>query len=260
MIFLPWPTKLNEINEILNNSKENEPKHFKSTERNALEIQVLLTLYPDGLDKKLEVREFPDEKNNILNAYSIIRSMVQCNEAINKLISTIELLHASSPTIKNQVCLCSLFSIDYCGGTIIPTLYYSTISALTSLLSSFGCVSEPDRNSNKRYNLVRTSEGWKLFQRKEYIKNLHGSSSSSWHTQVFQLTQGLKKHSKDFPNIDLEDIKKLSSSRNITHYEILGSMFLSDVKGLYDYFKTLPLNINIINHTLAVIRFTHNLL
>ena len=174
MAYLPRPETYRDIRGLLETSRENSPESFKYMERIFLESRVQMALYKNRIDKNIVLGDIPSDQDDYLNAYSITRAMVQCGEACNKLLSILRLLHTSKAHLSD--CVCPSLDINYCGGTIIPTLYYSNLSALTFLMSSFGCLSLQDQNSNRRCNVVRTVEGWKEFDRRKFILKLLGTS------------------------------------------------------------------------------------
>lgn len=251
MAYLPRPETFADIKTTIDSAKANSPVPFKYMERNTLQTRVRYALYPNGLNQPMVTGAIPATQDDYLNAYSITRSMVQCGEAINKLASILKLLYMSRAHIADRICPST--RIAYSGGTIIPTLYYSNLSALTSLMSSFGCVPIRDRNTGHSLNLVRTGTGWKVYGRTDYITRLLGSASRGWHIQVAELVEGLKSHVADFPDIDLDRLKRMSSLRDKTHYEILGSLTMTRVGGLHTFFDVLRTTVNTINYALMTI-------
>lgn len=153
--------------------------------RNRREIQIILNQIDDRLldctEKFIELqikrptqKLISDHQNNYsmecpeaewFNIYSIYRSNQQLNEGCNKLWATTELLHVTNPRFKKKehILVGELFNRNYLQGTLIPTLYFSQISTLMSLLSSFGFIFL--MINSRQYLLIRTQDGWKIYVR-----------------------------------------------------------------------------------------------
>lgn len=274
MAVIPTPDSLFQIELLLKSCKNANSKYFKFNERDFLAEEVNKVLYPKGFDKPIHVRNLPEPFSGLLNAYSITRAMIQSNESCNKVWATVELLHALSgwnqglpdilfkekPTTTRSIHnpLCSSYDVEFCGGTILPTLYYATLSALLSLMSSFGCLSITDTNIVGYYNLIRTRNGWKLFHRRKFIYDLcHEKAESNWHGQLIQILSGLKANLEHFPPINTDLILNLAEARNQRHYEILGSLNAKYSRGVDEYFTFLPQVLEVIHVALYVISAIH---
>lgn len=187
-----------------------------------------------------------------INIHMLNRSMHQVNEACNKLWSTAELFHA----MQSKKRLCKKFDENFLPSSTIPTLHYSNISALLSLLSLFGVSSIAYRSKNKIhfYNLVRTTENLVFMERSQWLGNLFGSAKNGWHRQVLQAYEGLSKKGIALPKLDLEKCERLLEERNRFDYDILGQTSMKGVYGTNQYFKLLPTTVSSIK---AAIRNLH---
>jgi hypothetical protein len=168
--------------------------------------------------------------------------MHQVNEACNKLWSTAELFYA----MKNKKRLCKKFDENFLSSSTVPTLHYSNISALLSILSLFGLSSIAYKAKNKIefYNLARTSEYLIMIERSQYLNRVFGSAKNGWHRQVLQTYDGLLKKGIALPRLDLKGCKKLLEERNRFDYDILGQTSMKDAYGTEKYFELLPIVIS----------------
>jgi len=190
-----------------------------------------------------------------INIYMLNRSMHQVNEACNKLWSTAELFHS----MQSKKRLCKKFDANFLPSSTIPTLHYSNISALLSLLSLFGVSSIAYRSKNKIhfYNLVRTTENLVFMERTRWLGNLFGSAKNGWHRQVLQTYEGLSKKGIALPKLDLKKCERLLEERNRFDYDILGQTSMKGAYGTHHYFELLPTTISSIE---AAIRNLHQVI
>ena len=248
---LPSPDTIDKIKELLNSKKIENPNIF-NLDRYLIDRKVDPILSSLDLEKNtVLIPDINSQDATLLDIYSLCRSHNQLNEACNKLWATIELAYVVSPGIKEKYNYCLLgenFNRDFLLGKLIPTLYYSQISAIISILSSFGCISLHYyiQDKNIFYNLVRTHDGWKIYERKKYLTLFSKNPSKSWHSQIIQILEIFLNKIRDFPRIDYSETHKLSILRNKTHYGILGSVSASQVMGIQKYFEYLPLVVNTI--------------
>ncbi len=163
-----------------------------------------------------------------LVSYSIRRFHNQLNEALNKLWATLELVHLGKGALQ-----CKTFQIDFALGTIIPALHYSRVSTMVAYLSLFGIVSIPlSQGKNKElvfYNLTRTSEGWVMYKRTEYLARKLRKSYKGWHAQILAMYEAFREQGISLPDIDLENARRLQRKRNKYHYDILGDSSMQEV-------------------------------
>ena len=255
---LIYPNKITEIHSLIDSLREKHGELFKYFSRYDVENRVYTFLgllgFGTGRLSKSRMDSFPEA---LLDAYSFHRACNQANEACNKLWATIELVYAVSPSMwrKSYEPMGKYFENEFLLGSLVPALYYSQLSAIVSCLSSFGCVSIRDETSNISYNIVRTQRGWRIYERKKYIKDTFGlNPQPSWHIQVAQLLKGFEANILDFPKIDYSGTDGLRRKRNITHYDILSRVSASRVTGINQYFKYLPLCTNTINSALSTIK------
>ena len=260
---LPYPDSPEEINLLLSKREKHKPHIFSVGERYHVENEVRRHLSNLGLGKKVLKKVTLDSVDqSLIDAYSVHRANTQINEACNKLWAVVEIVNLVSPKIwKTEYSpIGERFERNYLLGTIIPTLYYSQVSALVSVMSIFGCVSIKDtisKNKSRKiimYNLVRTKEGWQLFKREHYLKDILGiDPSKGWHRQVIQLVEGLSANLQGFPKIDVQATKELRRARNRTHYEILASVSTKPVMGIDNFFHHLPLVVSTISTVITTI-------
>lgn len=107
-------------------------------------------------------------------------------------------------------------------GTLIPNLYYSAMSAMVSILSTYGCI--PVRVNKQPVFLVRSGSGWIVSERQKYMRDNFGFGAKSWHDQILKTYEGLRDKGIKLPSIDMESIFELKSLRNSMQYEILGDL------------------------------------
>lgn len=158
------------------------------------------------------------------NIYSVYCANQQINEACNKLWATVELANITSKNIwkKSYLPMGEGFSGTFLLGTVIPTLHYSQLSAMISMLSAFGCI--PIIVNKKPCFLVRTEAGWMLFNRSEYLKSTLGISAHGWHEQIIRTYEKLSEKGVELPTLNMKKISKLKENRNSMHYEVLGDL------------------------------------
>jgi hypothetical protein len=187
---------------------------------------------------------FNDEESLTLNAYSIHRASNQLNEACNKLWCALELAYTISPAIfgKKYTPIGNGFDYDFSLGTLIPSLYYSQISTLVSILSLFGVVSLYNHKTGKAYNLTRTKHGWRIYKRRQYLKRVLGvkEPKKGWHNELIQLFKGLCREITEIPCCNIAEIENLLIKRNKAHYQVLGDVSVGAVMGINIFFDYIP--------------------
>ncbi len=187
------------------------------------------------------------------NRYVFLRACNQINESINKLWATAE-LHYHMKNGSNR--LCGKFSPQFLQTSTLPTLYYAEVSAIIAIMCIFGIcsiVDKPDRGNIKFLNLIRSSKGFILPSRGEYLKKVFGTNVRGWHNQViFMYEQFLTKGIK-LPHIEISKIKDLKNERNYFHYDLLGKPTMNGAYGEKKYFDHLPHVLNTIETSLNVI-------
>jgi hypothetical protein len=216
--FLPYPAGAEEIRQHL---LEVEEKLLRSGER-FIRQQVRKPLN-DLVTSSKEKFSPNTPEAEWLNIYSIYRANQQLNEACNKLWSAVELANITSPAIwkKTYKPLGESFSGLFAVGATIPTLYYSEISTLISILSIFGVV--PIKMGDPEY-LVRCRDGWRLFVRKRYLQNVLGTSARTWHGEFTATYEALLRKGIALPPLNLKGLMRLRDLRNEVHYEILSDL------------------------------------
>jgi hypothetical protein len=191
------------------------------------------------------------------NVYSIYSSNQQLNEACNKLWATMELAYATGKDVwkRQYQPIGESFDGRFLLGTLIPNLYYAAMSASVSILSTYGCV--PVLVNRKHLFLVRTSIGWIVSERQNYMRDNFGFGAKSWHDQILKTYVGLRDNGIKLPLIDMDNIFELKSLRNSMQYEILGDLRMWRMfKDKKAYFKFLPKVIHLIGLSIELLRST----
>jgi len=134
----------------------------------------------------------------------------------------------------------------FSGGSLIPNLYYSYLSAAVSNMCGFGVVSFRHYSKPFDYFLIRTEGGWGVFPRQSYIKDMFGKDVQGWHEQSIGTYQNLQKLGYELPEIDLDHFIELKRSRNKFHYSILGKTSMEDFYGIDEFFNGLPQTLKLI--------------
>lgn len=229
----PIFSNFSQIEEFLNNNKANLNLSWKAYEPRCLNnFDNDVGTWKKDLNGELDCELF---------AYSLRRGITQMNESVNKLWTTLEIAHLGKTSS-----LCSGFDIDFSLGTLLPTLYYSRISLIVSFLSMFGIVSLSSYDNKKEkllfYNLIRTKNGWRIYERKRYLNDCFGFRSDSWHDQVLKLYFGFADLNIQLPSISKDNTYNLKQKRNEYHYDILkqSSMKKVHADSIRTYFDFLP--------------------
>lgn len=247
---LPFPKNPQEIRELL---EEIDEKLLHCTDK-FINLQVKKPI-EHLLEKRVQKYDLTSPQSEWFNIYSIYRSNQQLSEACNKLWATVELTNATKYSrVYRQVG--EYFEPDFLQGTLIPTLYYSQISAFLSVLSSFGLL--PIIIQRQRFFLVRTEDGWKLFQRKKYAKSFLKVKSHGWHEQMINTYDGIRKNDIGLPRLAIKKTHMLRKLRNSMHYAILGDLKMWRMSnGITMFLKYLPTAVRTIRvgiKNLAVIK------
>jgi len=255
MSTLPYPERAAEIRRLFKYLLKKHEKLFDYNARYDIEETVQSYLKELGFGTgRLSKSKLHPNPIALFDIYSMARACNQVNEACNKLWATMELAYATSPKIRYRKYdpIGESFDSAFLLGSLIPTLYYSQLSAILACLSTFGCISL--RDAYLAYNVVRTKKGWRILERKKYIKDTFGFDLSvGWHSQLIQLLRGFKEAVSDFPAVNHSDTVKLRELRDITHYEILSDVSAAKVAGIERYFEFLPLVVNTINSSLGTL-------
>jgi len=191
------------------------------------------------------------------NVYSVYSSNQQLNEACNKLWATMELAHATGRDVwkRQYEPIGESFDGKFLLGTLIPNLYYSAMSAMVSILSTYGCI--PVRVNGQPMFLVRSSSGWMVSERQKYMRENFGFGAKSWHDQILKTYEGLREKGIKLPSIDMESIFELKSLRNSMQYEILGDLRMWRMfKDKKAYYKFVPKVIDLVESSIESLRRT----
>lgn len=218
MSLLPWPSTSSEIRELLRPIDE----RLLNCSENFIRLQVKKPIENMIVNKTKYAINSP--QSTWFNVYSIFNANQQLNEACNKLWTTVELTNVTSRNNFNKSYepIGSGFSGSFILGTTLPTLYYSQLSAIVSVLSSFGCI--PVMIRSKRYYLLRSYDGWTIQPRNEYMSKNLGVNADSWHDVILRTYKSLKSNGIKMPDMKIERTFKLKGMRNEMHYEVLGDL------------------------------------
>ena len=181
--------------------------------------------------------------------YSVRRLSHQLNEACNKLAACLELVnihHQGEKVFKT-------FSKNFISGTLIPTLYYSQISAMVAILCGFGCISFRHYKTDGNYFLIRINNGWVLRERSTYIRKTLGKTVKGWHAEAITSYETLKELGYELPGIDISKVNSLKTERNRYHYYILGDLSMYGYYGLKPFFEHVPLVLQTIHEGLRIL-------
>ncbi len=228
---LPWPTTTHDIADVLSKV---DPHILSGSER--FVRQQLAKSTDSMLSGTVSVFPLGDPTSYWLNVISLFHANQQINEACNKAWGAAELANVTSRSMwqTKYEPIGAKFGRLFAFGTIIPTLYYAEISAIISILSSFGCV--PVLVRGRTYFLVRTSNGWRLFARPAYIKSNFGVNPHGWHNQIVTTYFGLISQDIMLPKISRSKVVRLKNLRNEMHYSVLGDLKMWRAPKLQDKF------------------------
>lgn len=218
MVQLPWPANATEIRGLL------EPIHdgLLNCSESFIRLQVKRPIHRMIKNKTEYTINSP--QSTWFDIYSIFNANQQLNEACNKLWATAELTNVTGRNVfgKTYQAVGNGFNGSFILGTTIPTLYYSQLSAIVSVLSAFGCV--PVMINSKRYYLLRFSDGWTIQPRTEYISKNLGINADSWHDVILKTYKSLRSKGVKMPDMNIERTFDLKKLRNQMHYEVLGDL------------------------------------
>jgi len=219
---LPFPEKQDQIKKLL----EPIDNRLLSCSEKFIRLQVRKPI-DRLLSGRIPFFDSMKPQYEWFNIYSVYSANQQLNEACNKLWATVELANVTSAEVwkKNYFPIGENFSRTFLLGTLIPTLHYSQLSAVISILSIFGCI--PVIVNKKPFFLIRTKSGWGLFYRPTYIRDELGISSHGWHEQIIRTYDELGRRGIRLPSLNIKKILALKDLRNSMHYEILGDLRMS---------------------------------
>ena len=247
MTNLPYPSKQKEIHDLLENIDERLLNCTESFIRQQVR-QPIVSL----LQRRTQSYKLDTPQAEWFNIYSIYSANQQLNEACNKLWATVELANLTSKNVRKERYqpIGEDFSGTFMLGTLIPTLYYSQISTIISILSSFGCI--PILIRRAPYYLLRTINGWALFRRRTYIRQVLGIERKSWHDTIIKTYESLTNKGVRLPRITIRKTFALKKLRNEMHYEILGDLKMWRMfKDNKAYLKHLPAVIKTVETALS---------
>ncbi|MBI2578725.1 MAG: hypothetical protein HYW26_03370 [Candidatus Aenigmarchaeota archaeon] len=262
---LPDPRIIEEIAELNKNKSIENPDLFSpKSDRYKIERVVHNTLFDWNDERKLWLVKKSagfDDIENYLHAYAIHRANNQLNEACNKLWPCLEFINAISKKISletNYPRIGSKFQREFTAGTTIPNLYYSHLSSLLAIMSTFGFISIYLR-PNRFYNLIRTPDGWKLYERKKYMKEICCKNTKGWHYQLIDLYEFLMNNLEGFPQTDLSKSIQLLDYRNQSQYDVLGGVSVSASMGFNLVFRYMPFIFNTLATAFRIIKKSHSI-
>jgi hypothetical protein len=249
---LPTQKDVESIKQLIKNMKNPEYQKYQSGWLQSTIVDIL-GLTDESTIKLLNsgyYQNYSKNQEELMLVYSLCRANHQINEAANKIWSTLELAYS----VKDRnTRLVKSFSHRFLQGTLIPSLYYSLLSAIVSNLCIYGIVSF--RYKKQDLLLARETDSWKLFDRKTYLKEHFSKSSDSWHDQVQIIYEGLVHENYQVPELDKIKMKQLKDHRNKMHYLILSDITMSDeFVGIEPYFEFFPFCLIFIKNSLDLIQ------
>lgn len=244
---LPYPYRQEDIHDLL----EDIDERLLSCSASFIRRQVMHPIV-SLLERRIQSYKGDTPEAEWFNIYSIYSSNQQLNEACNKLWATVELANLTSKNIwkeRGYQPVGESFSGIFMLGTLIPTLYYSQISTMISVLSSYGCI--PILIHGVPYYLIRTLDGWMLFERRTYARQVLGAEIKSWHETIIRTYKSLMDKGLRLPKISVRKTLTLKKLRNEMHYEILGDLRMWRMfKDNRAYLKHAPTVVNTIEMAL----------
>ncbi len=219
MSLLPWPSSSNEIRSVLDNVDNSLLRSSeKFVRRQSSKAIDLLTSHTSACYSPKQPQYF------WLNVLALFSANQQLNEACNKMWATAELANITRVSVwrRKYDPVGPGFGGIFVSSTLIPTLYYAQISAMISLLASFGCL--PILSRGVPFYLVRTQEGWKAYNRRVYVASVCGRKINGWHEQIIETYFSLTTRNISLPRLPQRDVAKLKELRNEMHYNILGDL------------------------------------
>ena len=234
---VPWPRTLEEIRRLMQPSVSGDlEQHWQAKKTSPRWVVAYV--------KKVGVVGRSDENYELLNRYLFFRACQQANEACNKLWAVCELYHHICQVAEGKhESLAPEFSSHFLPSSTVPTLYYGEVAAMISILSSYGLGSLSMRESGKTpeyYNLVRTEDGFRIFERHAYIRDVLGATPRGWHEQVLTMYELLPSQGLTLRTLDLGGIKKLQTDRTVFDYDILGKTTMDGAYGENRFLVHLP--------------------
>jgi len=236
MLDLPWPPSVEEISEVLGDLDKN----VLNGSVDFIKRQSAKPMM-DMVGGSTKTVPLDGPESYWLNVLTLFNANQQLNEACNKVWAARELQNATRKGVwkKTYRPVGGQFGPAFLSGTLIPTLYYSQISGMISILSSFGCV--PFLEHGTPFLLVRTENGWKVFPRRVYLKGLTGNKVKGWHDQIIEMYFGLLDKGIRLPKLSKNRVVRLKGMRNELHYQILSDLKMwRPFSGKYDYSRIFP--------------------
>jgi hypothetical protein len=225
---LPYPANLKEISRLVGPLVDQLEAEMWPAKRTTPEhiIRFFKVIKQPIVDKSYSMY-------SALNQYSLFRATNQLCEAANKLWSTVELY----AQVRRFPRFCKQFNTGFLLSSTIPTLYYANMSAMLSIMTCYGIISI--RSQGQSINLIRTEDGFKLFNREKYLRDMFGQCPHGWHDQIIQMYEEFPQKGINLPDINLKKVKELKGLRNQYHYDILSETTMANVFGEIQYFNRL---------------------
>jgi len=132
----------------------------------------------------------------------------------------------------------------YSLGTLIPALYYATISAMLAVMTSMGCIFFRDEISEARRKerelcCVRAESGWYVMKRTAYASSVLRVGTGDWHQMVVNFYGFFVREGYQVPHISLEEMAKFRKERDDAHYRVLSETTVTKTTDLSLYFERL---------------------
>lgn len=189
-------------------------------------------------DEGLRTEDFSRHDEAIFTLHSLRLAHNQLNEACNKVWTTAEFLFATGPSARRRGrLLVPAFSSTFSLGTLIPTLYYATISSMLAVMTSMGCIFFRDelgsgRRSDRDLCCIRTRSGWHVMKRTTYASSVLRVGTGDWHQMVVNYYTFFVREGYEVPPLAIDEMMKFRTERDDAHYRVLSETNVSKTADL----------------------------
>lgn len=240
--YRPWPRRPDEVQKLLWEAE-------RSTLRRKRRLSDTTRRFKDCIYEEEELRtaNFSRHEEAIFTLHSLRLAHNQLNEACNKVWTTAEFLFATSPSARRSGrLLVPAFSSTFSLGTLIPTLYYATISSMLAVMTSMGCIFFRDdfgsgRRSDRDLCCIRTKAGWFVRKRTTYASSVLRVGVGDWHQMVVNYYSFFVRENYQVPRVTVTEMMNFRRERDDTHYRVLSETNVSKTADLGLYFERLML-------------------
>jgi len=201
-----------------------------------------------------ECEKLEDPDITRINSRLFLKSNNQISEACNKLWSTLELYYHLFSNEKHF----QDFKRTFISSSTISTLYYSAFSTMISGLHFFGVGLGRKRtlNDNRRFNYIRTEEGFNVVRRKQFEHSLLGGGGLGHHKGIFKTYKVLSEKGVELPSLDIDKFQELKKARQECDYRLLSDTSMSRVMRDNRFFELVPFVVDGIEEVINLINQT----